>query len=322
MELVAVDIGGTHVRFAVATLTAQGTVTLGETLTLRTADHTTFLAAWHAFARRYGGRLPRAVALSVAAPVAGAEIRLVNNPWTIPRATIAAQIGVDHILILNDFAAVGHAVANLPEDCFAHVCGPDRPLPVAGTISILGPGTGLGIAHVWRDEAGYRVQATEGGHFSFAPIDPCDDRLLARLRQRHARVSAERVAAGPGIVDIHAVLAGEHGHDAPACDDRTIWQQGISRREPLAAEAVERFCRQLGAIAGDVTLVQGGSACVIAGGLGLRLRDVLPESGFGRYFRAKGRFTGTMAAMPVKLIVHPQPGLFGAAAAFAGEYAA
>ena len=27
-----------------------------------------------------------------------------------------------------------------------------------------------------------------------------------------------------------------------------------------------------------------------------------------------------MAALPVKLITHPQPGLFGAAAAFAKEY--
>jgi glucokinase len=59
---------------------------------------------------------------------------------------------------------------------------------------------------------------------------------------------------------------------------------------------------------------------VIAGGLGLRIREQLLRSGFARRFVAKGRFEAMMAAMPVKLITHPQPGLFGAAAAFAQEH--
>ncbi|MBL7373551.1 glucokinase, partial [Escherichia coli] len=36
---------------------------------------------------------------------------------------------------------------------------------------------------------------------------------------------------------------------------------------------------------------------------------------------AKGRFQGLMSSIPVKLITHPQPGLYGAAAAFAQEHA-
>ena len=61
-------------------------------------------------------------------------------------------------------------------------------------------------------------------------------------------------------------------------------------------------------------------ALVLAGGLGFRIRDNLVASGFADRFRAKGRFDAMMAAMPVKLITHPQPGLFGAAAAFAQSY--
>ncbi|MEG3596857.1 MAG: glucokinase, partial [Pseudomonadota bacterium] len=34
----------------------------------------------------------------------------------------------------------------------------------------------------------------------------------------------------------------------------------------------------------------------------------------------KGRFAELMAGIPVKLITHPQPGLFGAAAAFARNF--
>ena len=37
-------------------------------------------------------------------------------------------------------------------------------------------------------------------------------------------------------------------------------------------------------------------------------------------FIAKGRFERRMDEIPVKLITHPQPGLYGAAAAFAREH--
>ena len=59
---------------------------------------------------------------------------------------------------------------------------------------------------------------------------------------------------------------------------------------------------------------------MLAGGLGLRLRDLLPQSAFAEKFRAKPRYEDMMAGLPVKLIVHPQPGLYGAAAAFALEH--
>ena len=58
---------------------------------------------------------------------------------------------------------------------------------------------------------------------------------------------------------------------------------------------------------------------VIAGGLGLRLADHLPGSGFHRRFVAKGRFEALMASLPVWTVTHPEPGLFGAAAAFAAQ---
>jgi glucokinase len=75
-----------------------------------------------------------------------------------------------------------------------------------------------------------------------------------------------------------------------------------------------------GAAAGDYALAQGAQAVVLAGGLGLRLVDYLPRSGFRDRFIAKGRFERMMDEMPVKVIVHPQPGLFGAAEAFASGH--
>lgn len=319
-ELVAVDIGGTHARFALASIAADGAIELGEPATLHTRDHASFQTAWEDFARMQGGSLPPACAIAIAGPVGGEVIRFTNNPWIIRPALIPEKLGADRFSVINDFGAVGHAVACAPIEHFVHLAGPDVGLPESGTISILGPGTGLGVAHIWRGGGDYRVQATEGGHVDFAPLDTIEDVILARLRQRYRRVSVERVVSGPGLVDIYEALAQMEGRAIQPADDRTLWQLGTSGEDSLAAAAVDRFCLSLGSFAGDIALAQGASGVVIAGGLGLRIKDTLLQSGFANRFTAKGRFAELMAALPVKLITHPQPGLFGAAAAFAKEH--
>ena len=320
-QIVTVDIGGTHARFASAEIAADGAIALGEPATLHTKDHASFQTAWEHFAQLQGGTLPPACAIAVAGPVGGEIIRFTNNPWVIRPALIPEKLGAARYTVINDFGAVGHAVARAGPEHFIHLAGPDTPLPAAGTLSVLGPGTGMGVAHVWRDDAGgYRVQATEGGHIDYAPLDSIEDAILARLRQRYRRVSAERVVSGPGLVDIYEALAGMEGRAIQPLDDRTLWALGTSGEDSLAAAAVDRFCLSLGSFAGDIALAQGASGVVIAGGLGLRIRVTLLQSGFANRFKAKGRFEGLLAALPVKLITHPQPGLFGAAAAFAQEH--
>ncbi|PKQ00980.1 MAG: glucokinase [Alphaproteobacteria bacterium HGW-Alphaproteobacteria-13] len=320
-SIVTVDIGGTHARFAIAQVEGGRCIALGEATTLRTSDHASFQRAWQDFERQQGGTLPRAVAIAVAGPAHGEIIRFTNNPWIIRPALIGEKLNVDRHVIVNDFEAVGHAVAQADERYFERLAGPDAPLPASGTISVIGPGTGLGVAHVWREGRDYRVQATEGGHIDFAPLDSMEDAILARLRTRHRRVSVERIVSGPGIVDIYETLAGLEGRAITPLDDRAIWTRAMEGDDSLAAAAMERFCLSLGSVAGDLALAQGASGVVIAGGLGLRIRDSLVRSGFPERFVAKGRFENFMAAIPVKLITHPQPGLFGAAAAFARDFA-
>jgi glucokinase len=320
MRLVAVDIGGTHARFALAEVAGGKVLTLGDAVTLKTAEHASFQLAWQEFARLSGGTLPPAAAIAVAGPVGGDLIRFTNNPWIIRPALIPEKLGAQHYVVVNDFAAVAHAVAQADHTHFIHVCGPDDELPAQGAISVVGPGTGLGVALLVRQPHGYHVQPTEGGHIDYAPLDAIEDQILARLRRRHRRVSVERVVAGPGIVDIYETLAAIQGSTIAPRDDKALWAAGMDGSDPLAAAAVDRFCLSLGSVAGDLALAHGSKALVLAGGLGFRIRDTLVKSGFADRFRAKGRFDAMMAAMPVKLITHPQPGLFGAAAAFAQAY--
>ncbi len=321
MQLATVDVGGTHARFALAELSDGRVSTMSEPIIMRTAEHASFQTAWETFQASCGQPLPNAVSIAVAAPVNGDLIRFANNPWIIRPGQIKDKLRVETFAIVNDFEAVGHAVAHAGDEHFIHLCGPNQALAPEGMVSIIGPGTGLGVAQVLRMSDGYHVQATEGGHIDFAPHDSIEDAILARLRKRYRRVSVERVVAGPAIVDIYETLASIEGRAIKSLDDKALWALGTSGQDSLAAAAVERFCLCLGSVAGDIALAQGGFAgVVIAGGLGLRIKDSLLRSGFAERFRAKGRFEGLMAGLPVKLITHPQPGLFGAAAAFARQH--
>jgi glucokinase len=239
-------------------------------------------------------------------------------PWTIDARTLPEDLGVDRHLVLNDFAAIGHAVATLGHPHFLHIAGPDVSLPTSGMISIVGPGTGLGVGLVIRGGGQYQVIASEGGNMDFSPHDDVDDRLMAALRRRYGHVSAERLVSGPALRDIYAVIADA---EAPSADDRDLWQTALEGSDPVAAAALERFCLCLGTFAGNIALAHGANALVLAGGLGMRLRKHLSSSGFAERLVAKGEYRSILERLPVKLIAHPEPGLYGATAAFAARFA-
>ncbi|MEP7131320.1 MAG: glucokinase [Sphingomicrobium sp.] len=318
--IAAADIGGTHARFALADIDGGRVLSLDEPVKLHTSDHASFQLAWQEFGRRKGIDLPAELAIAFAGPIGGEVLKLTNNPWVIRPHLMKERLGVDRFTIVNDFGAVAHAVATLPDEDFWRLCGPDRPLPEEGVISIVGPGTGLGVAALLKKPDFYEVIETEGGHVDFAPLDKLEDRILSQLRRNFRRVSVERVASGRGLWNLYEALGAIEKKPLTFHDEKELWVAAAAGTDSLANAALDRLCLTLGSVAGDMALAQGADAVVIAGGVGLRLADHLPNSGFRDRFIAKGRFERRMDDMPVKLITYPEPGLFGAAAAFAREY--
>jgi len=315
------DIGGTHARFALAEIEGGRVSSLAEPVTLRTAEHASLQMAWQEFGRLAGTALPQALGMAFAGPVGGDVLKLTNNPWVIRPALMEDRLGVTQYKIVNDFGAVAHAVAQFDDQQFEHICGPEGPLPKLGVTTVVGPGTGLGVAQLLRTADGYHVIETEGGHVDFAPLDALEDRILHHLRRSFRRVSVERIACGAGLVNLYNAIAAIQRKPVSGPDDKALWAAALEGSDPLAIAALDRFFLSLGAVAGDLALAHGANAAVIAGGLGHRLKDHFARSGFSDRFIAKGRFERRMEAIPVKLVSHPQPGLYGAAAAFAKEFA-
>jgi len=293
---------------------------MDDEVTLKTAEHASLQTAWEDFGSQIGRPLPPSAAIAVAGPIQGEVLKLTNNPWVIRPAFIPHKLGAERYTLVNDFGAVAHAVGQLDDDRFTHLCGPEVPLPKEGVISIVGPGTGLGVAQLLKRDGRYHVIETEGGHIDFAPLDALEDKILAHLRKHYRRVSVERIVSGQGLPNIYEALATIENRPVHFRDEKELWSAAMAGDDSLASAAFDRFCLSLGAVAGDIALAQGAQAVVIAGGLGQRLARHLPKSGFRDRFIAKGRFERMMDEMPVKLITHKQPGLFGAAAAFAAEH--
>lgn len=315
-EIIVADIGGTHARFAIARITATQKINLDRITTLKTGDYPTLKDAWAAYAATLGKDCPSEAAIAVAASVKGEQIEFTNADWKIGKSELARELSLDRHILINDFAAVGHAVAKLGDDAYTCVCGPDISRAEATNISIVGPGTGLGVAQIVRADSETRVIETEGGHIAFAPSDEFEDRLLHHLRGQHERVSVERVVSGSGLRAIYDIMIASGDTPAIELDDRELWQLALSGDNAEAAKVLGRFCGILGSVAGDIALVQGADMAILAGGLGRRLSGHLKVSQFAERFIAKGRFQGLMETIPVKQLNYPEPGLFGAAAAF------
>jgi glucokinase len=316
MQIVAADIGGTHARFALADVAPDERPIVGAIRRYRTREHDGLASAWAAFERDCGAPLPRAAALAIAAPIEGDTLTFMNSDWRIARASIATELGLESLTLLNDFGAAAQAVSELGADEFAPVFGPGD-LPEHGIVTVLGPGTGLGVAILDRRAARPVVIETEASHIAFAPLDAEEQEVRDHLVARYGRASVERIVSGPGLVDIYAQLGG--GRWDPL-DAGTLWGRAIDGGDPLAARALGILVRTFGAVAGDIALAHGAMGVAITGGLANRIAPLLRDGPFLERFLDKGRYRARMARIAVTLVTHEEPGLLGAAIAYRREH--
>ncbi|WP_257385633.1 glucokinase [Tahibacter caeni] len=317
-ELVA-DIGGTNARFALVDPAAP--TALAQQRSLPCAEFASLQHAAETYLAHVGAQPARA-AIAVACPVAGDAIRLTNRAWSFSREELRRSLHLDRLHVLNDFGAVARAMPALtPAD--RETLHGDPAAPLTGPVSVLGPGTGLGVAQLVGDtQRGWHVVETEGGHVSFAPQGDEEQRIARWLDARFGRTSNERVLSGTGLSHIDAALATmEDGSptlddlSTPLRDPAQIVAAALDGHDLAARRALARFCAVLGSVAGDIALIQGARTVMIAGGIVPRFVPFLRTSAFRERFLAKGRMAALLEGVAIHVVTHAQPGLLGAAAA-------
>lgn len=298
------DIGGTHARFAVVSVT--GTIT--HTQILKGADFASLHDAYVA----YRSMLPTDMqidraALAVAGPVTGDHVRITNQRWDFSQKEIQAAWQLDALHVINDFTAIALSLPHLNADEKMQLQRGTS--DYAAPLAVLGPGTGLGVSGlVPNQRGGWFPLAGEGGHVALPPMNAQEAALLSLLQKEYGYVSAERVLSGQGLVNIYRALA-EYKKQQVVHDDPAAIALA---EDDLSIAAVEQFCLFLGTVAGDVALTLGARGGVyLAGGILPRLAERLQSSGFIQRFSDKAVVASYLQGFPVWLITHPIPAFVG-----------
>ena len=308
------DIGGTNARFALAGLTPSGEVVTASRKDMRAGEYAGLAKCIEAYLGSLGDAPhPTEGVFGVASPITGDEVRLTNRDWLFSIEALRRQFDWERLQVVNDFAIIGHAAPALGAEYLHALTGPAWPRTLPSVISVIGPGTGLGVGAVISGPDGHRVLATEGGHASFAPVDALEIELLRVMLRRFPRVSNERVLSGPGLENLYAAMADVRGMPAILEDAPAIVDAALHGGDTLATDTVERFALILGSVMGDVALVHGAQAVAIAGGIAPRIIGILDSVAVRARFEAKGRSQALLTTVPLALITHPEPALLGAA---------
>ncbi|MBN0987476.1 glucokinase [Amphritea pacifica] len=305
------DIGGTNARFA---LVRPGAVVLEHVDTLQCSEYDNIDVACRAYFSRVGIAGIERACLAFACPVQGEVINMTNNHWHFTRTGLAQQLGLKQLKLVNDFTAMALGMLHIDEDEKIQV-GAGRSLEGAARL-VIGPGTGLGVSGLVKANDDWIPLSTEGGHISFAPADEVEIDLWRALVARFGRVSVERILCGQGLLNLYQILSELRGSGIVCQSPAAVSVAAVEGRDPVAVDALSRFCRILGGVAGDNVLTLGARGGVyLCGGILPRVAEFLLQSEFRRAFEDKGRFTDYMQAVPVWLCTAENPGLLGAAAA-------
>ena len=311
------DIGGTNARFALADARTPG---FRAAKTLKCADYPTADAAIHHYLDEVSAGPPETICLAAAGPVVDGDVHFTNNHWSLQASDLLEEFDTDRVRIINDFDAVARSLPALAEADCVPVGLPARPdLEVDDfSLAVIGPGTGLGTAGLCRRGGLTFPIVGEGGHVGFSPETQLQLDVLTALRARFDRVSAERLVSGPGLENIYWALARVRGEKSTALSAEQIFAACLAG-DGRATEAVQLFFETLGQVAGNIALLFGPADGVyLAGGIARRYPQLLENSRFRSGFESKGRHRPHMERIPTLLVVHPEPGLLGAAI-LAGE---
>ena len=317
--ILAGDIGATNARLAWFDV-SNGALVPGLARTYPSRQQASLGAFVTTFLTEAPGRI-RHACFGIAGPVREGRVEATNLPWVVDAGSLARQLGLERVLLVNDLEANGWALAALPDTDFA-VLQPGRAAPT-GNAAVISAGTGLGEAGLVWDGRRHRPVASEGGHADWAPQDEPQMALWRFLRAEVGHVSVERVLSGPGLHNIYRFLRDGQGLAEPGWLAEAfrseepaplISRVGLAGQAEICVRALGLFVAIYGAEAGNLGLRLLATAGVyLGGGIAPRILQALRSPAFLDAFAAKGRFRPVLEAMPVRVILNDRAALLGAA---------
>jgi glucokinase len=308
--LLAADVGGTYARVGLVQAGADAPAVSGYRK-YRCADYRSLGAILKEFLAGNEQTPVRHGAIACAGYALDDAIINTNLPWPVSLSQIRGELGLDDLLLVNDFTAIAYATGYVAQQEVTCIAAAAEPLQ--GPVLVVGPGTGLGAA-VRIPGAAPTILSTEAGQAALTPSTEFEIQILQQLLRHTSHVPVEQVLSGPGLANLYAVIAGLRGAEPATRDPSQITRAAIESQDPLALEALRVFCGWLGSMVGNLVLLYGAQGGVyLAGGILPQIKQFLLQSDFVERFRDKGAMRALLERVPVNLIEHGQLGVLGAA---------
>lgn len=302
------DIGGTNARFALYNLDSNELSAITKILI---SKDDVLLNLIKTYLASQSVTIEMAC-IAIACPInEGDLIEMTNNNLSFSRSELIRELNLTKLEVINDFTAVSYSIPRLSSDDVIKVGGGEANLNYP--IAIYGAGTGLGVSHLIKLNEHWLSLSGEGGHTELPMVNEEEDRILQQLRNKFGRVSSERFLSGNGIVNIYQALLQINNQPVEDITPDIIVNKALSNSCPLCLATLNYFCTFMGRFGGNLALTlntQGG--VYIAGGIVPRFIEFFKSSPFREAFEHKGRMSFLVKKIPVYVITHKDPGLFGA----------
>ncbi|KAJ1434495.1 glucokinase [Ochromonadaceae sp. CCMP2298] len=340
------DIGGTNTRLRLYEVSTSGTFkdlaldqveelpgTLIYDEKFFNEEYASLLEVLKLFLQKANApRNPTTACLAVAGPVNKNCAQLTNrSSWDINGATIAQELGLQSVRIINDFVAMGYGLLTLNEqkECVVLQAAPKQ---LNAPIACIGAGTGLGQCFLTPTGSGYECYPSEGGHAEFAPRNALEIKLLQYLSEKFKskhRISIERLVSGQGLANIYEFLALEFPEETNDAVHEAVVSAGDAEKGRIIATSAGR-CKLCAHTMQIFTAAYGAEAGVAAlkwlplGGLyltgGLTPKNIAYVQGTvpgseGLFMGAlldKGRVSGLLRHVPIYAVMVENLGERGA----------
>ncbi|OWU83014.1 hypothetical protein ATO6_20500 [Oceanicola sp. 22II-s10i] len=241
MRLVA-DIGGTNARLALA---REGLLLPGTAQSFRNADHPGFAALAVRYLEASGVERLDSMVIAVAGPVGAGVARLTNHDWSFDAAELADRFDGARVVLLNDLAALGHALPALSADGLATVTPGSDDAPSEGQALVAGIGTGFNVCSVvLRSGETVLSMRAEFGHVSLpGAVGRALDARIGAAAARFATV--EDCFSGAGVSAMFGLVTGRSGVTSA---------EALSRQDPTSAEFADFYAGLVGHLARDLRM--------------------------------------------------------------------
>lgn len=307
MPYLVADVGGTNTRLAVFA-SGHGLRDIARYENDRFGSFLNLLADYCKTADLTG---LTACCIAVAGPVTSSAARLTNRDWIFDLEKIAAALPSGPqtpVRLINDLAALGHALPTLGAAQVDTIRAPDSGHPANDQALVVGVGTGFNVCMVRMEKASATVLEAELGHASLP--SRVFNRLQSAIGAKAAGfVRIEDLFSGRGIAQLHQIIS-----DGQLLDGPEILAAYDPAAHDCITDTVELAAELLGLLARDLVFqYQPFRGLHFAGGAARGLLGSSAKAVFLQSLTAPGQFADHIRQVPVRVITDDAAALVGAA---------